>query len=123
MRALVPLAVPHTIHSEDEFEEIVTQSPLPVLVDFWEPQCGAEVDPEVEKLARAKAGGAVIAKVNSSEIPKVAERLGVRGYPTFILFCQGRETKRIEGNLPAAELLMQMQTFGDREWSEAPPKW
>jgi thioredoxin-like negative regulator of GroEL len=122
MRPLVPLAVPHAIHSEDEFEELVTQSPLPVLIDFWEPRCGTEVDTEVEKLARAKAGGAVIAKVDTTEMPKVAERLGVKGFPTFILFCRGQEKKRIEGLLPAAELLSQMQTFGDREWTES-GKW
>lgn len=106
MRPVLPLTAPHPVHTTAEFDELVRGSPLPVVVDFWAPWCGPcqTVAPEVEKLARDRAGGAVVLKLNTEEVPEVAQRFGVRSIPTFIVFRDGREQRRFSGAMGASEL-------------------
>jgi len=107
LRTIVPLASPHDIHSVEEFEELVTWSPLPVLVDFWAPWCPPckVVAPEVERVAKMRAGGAVIAKINTDEVPEIASRYQVDAIPTFIVFRQGHEERRLSGAAPVDKLI------------------
>lgn len=104
--ALGPLAQPIAVESAESFDELVGGSPLPVLVDFWAAWCGPcrAVAPELEKLARARAGELVIAKLDTDALPTVAGRYGIRGIPTMILFRGGREATRVSGAMPAAEI-------------------
>ena len=106
MRAILPLNVPHPVHSAAEFDELLRGSPLTLVVDFWAPWCGPcrNVAPEVEKLARARSGGAVVLKLNTEEVPEVAERYGICSIPTFVVFRGGRERTRFSGAMPASEL-------------------
>jgi len=46
----------------------------------------------------------VIAKVNTDENPLYAQRLGVQGIPTMVLFKDGTEVDRVVGALPKANL-------------------
>jgi thioredoxin 2 len=107
LRPIVPLAVPHEVHAVAEFDELVSSSPLPVLVDFWAPWCGPcrTVAPEVERVAKARAGGAVVVKVNTDEVPEIAQRYQIDAVPTFIVFRGGQVAKRISGAAPAQVLL------------------
>jgi len=103
--AIAP-TLPHAISSPEEFDEIVSQSPLPVLVDFWAPWCGPcrVVGPELEKLARQRTGSLVVAKLNTDEIPQVASRFRIQGIPAFVLFRGGREAGRASGAMRAAQI-------------------
>ena len=91
------------IHVTDEtFEELVLNSQVPVLVDFWAPWCGPcrMVAPIVEELAKAYESRAVIAKLNTDENVRVATELGIMGIPTPILFKDGQEVDRVIGFVP-----------------------
>jgi thioredoxin len=91
------------IHSAQELDELVADSPVPVLVDFWAPWCGPclAVAPQLEVVANRKAGEVVVVKVDTEEAPELAERFGIRAIPTMIVFNGGREKKRMTGAMGA----------------------
>ncbi|HXX67850.1 MAG TPA: thioredoxin [Polyangiaceae bacterium] len=107
---LLPLSRPITIHHAADFDELVRDAPVPVLVDFWAAWCGPcrTVAPEVEKIAAAHAGGLVAAKVDTDALPELSGRFGIRSIPTLMVFRGGREARRITGAQPARSIESQL---------------
>ena len=94
------------------FDAIVAHSSVPVVVDFWAPWCGPchMMAPELETAARNLAGRALVIKVNTDAVPDLGERFRIRSIPTLALFRGGRESSRVSGVRPAADI----QSFVER---------
>ena len=88
------------------YDKLLSESPLPVLVDYWAAWCGPcrTIAPELEKIAKRRAGSVIVAKVDTEALPDVAGRYQIRGIPTLILFRGGKEAQRISGAMPADQI-------------------
>jgi thioredoxin 1 len=84
----------------DIFEKEVVQSEVPVLVDFWGPQCAPclALMPKVEGLAEKYAEKLKITKVDASKNRRLCLTLKVFGLPTFLFYKNGNEVDRLSGN-------------------------
>ncbi len=104
--ALLPLSHPVPLASADDFDELVRDAQAPVLVDFWADWCGPcrMVAPELEKLAKERAGSVIVAKVDTEALPQVAARFGIRSIPTMIVFRGGKEADRLSGAMSARDI-------------------
>ena len=85
--------------SDQDFEEQVLRSALPVLVDFWAEWCGPchMVAPVVEEIAAEQVGKFRVAKLSVDDSPRTAGQFGVLSIPTLILFSGGQERGRVLG--------------------------
>ncbi|MDQ8038899.1 MAG: thioredoxin TrxA [Rickettsiella sp.] len=77
--------------SDASFKEVVLESKLPVLVDFWAEWCGPckMIAPILEELAKDYDGKLKICKLNVDENPTNPAKYNVRGIPTLIFFKDG----------------------------------
>ena len=108
--ALLPLQQPVPITTAQDFDELVRDAAVPVLVDFWAAWCGPcrMVAPEMAKIAGEHAKRVVVAKVDTEALPAIAQRFAIRSIPTMILFRNGVEARRLSGAMPAAEIVKQL---------------
>ena len=84
---------------DQNFEEEVLKSALPVLVDFWAPWCGpcAKIAPVVEKLSKSYKGKFKFCKVNVEEAEITASKYGIMSIPTLMFFKNRKVVDKIIG--------------------------
>ena len=97
---------PIEVHQSADFDRLIAQSSLPVVVDYWAPWCGPcrMVAPELQKVAARQAGQAIVVKVNTDELSDLGQRFGIRSIPTLAVFEGGKEIARESGARPAREI-------------------
>ncbi|MBX2797421.1 MAG: thioredoxin [Myxococcales bacterium] len=85
--------------TESTFDTEVLQSDVPVLVDFWGPNCApcVAIAPHVQTLADENAGRLKVVKMNVHENMRTAMNFKVSSMPTFIVLKGGQEVGRQRG--------------------------
>ncbi|HEX2958781.1 MAG TPA: thioredoxin [Chitinispirillaceae bacterium] len=95
------------------FQEYITKSELPVLVDFWADWCGPckMMAPVLHSLAQEWKGRINVIKVNTETKPVLSMQYGISAIPTMILFKNGREVHRIQGAMPLSAIKNELSGF------------
>jgi len=91
--------------TDQNFDEMVIKSDLPVLVDFWAQWCAPcrSMTPILEKYAEENPGVRV-GKVNVDDEGALAERYEVRSIPMFLVFKGGKVVGKAVGARGREEL-------------------
>lgn len=88
------------------FEEVVLQSEVPVLVDFWAAWCGPcrAIAPVLDQIAAEQDGKLLIAKLNVDENPDIASRYNISSIPAMKVFDKGEIVREIIGAMPKPQI-------------------
>jgi len=85
-----------------EFDNVVLESSVPVLVDFWAAWCGPcrRVAPEVDAVAEELGEKVKVVKVDIDSEGELAVRYGIQSIPALFIFKGGRVVDQIVGAQP-----------------------
>jgi thioredoxin 1 len=102
-----------TTITDDNFQDEVLNSDLPVLIDFWAIWCGPckMIAPIVEELAKEYDGKAKIGKLDVDSNQQTSIKYGVRSIPTLLIFKGGELVETIIGAVPKAKVVEKLESF------------
>ncbi|HXE60423.1 MAG TPA: thioredoxin [Gemmatimonadaceae bacterium] len=102
-----PLLLDRPLAIDDEsFQRTISETDVPVLVDFYADWCGPckMMAPLLDEVAASHQGTLLVTKLNTDLAPRTSQEFNVRGIPTTILFRGGREVAREVGAVPKGRL-------------------
>ena len=95
-----PMLLDRPIALDDEsFARTISESEVPILVDFYADWCGPckMMAPSIDKLAADYSGRAIVAKLDTDVAQRTSQSFQIRGIPTSIVFFNGKEVARQTG--------------------------
>jgi thioredoxin 2 len=92
--------------TDADFEQIIGDADVPVVVDFYADWCGPckMMAPLFDDFAREHRGAVLVAKLDTDRNQVTSRRYDVRGIPTLIVFRGGKEVARQVGAVPRPAL-------------------
>ncbi|MBE9137397.1 thioredoxin [Nodosilinea sp. LEGE 07088] len=93
------------------FEDLLAGAETPVLVDFYATWCGPcqMMASILATVSRRLKGELKIVKIDTDKYPQIASQYQVAALPTLVLFKAGKPIDRIEGVLPAEQLVTRLR--------------
>ncbi|PMB49342.1 thioredoxin [Fischerella thermalis CCMEE 5205] len=97
----------------NSFEEMLSGSDVPVLVDFYADWCGPcqIMTPILEQVNAQLQGQIRIVKIDTEKYQQLATQYRIEALPTLLLFKQGQPVDRIEGVLQAPQLVQRLRSL------------
>ena len=94
--------------SAARFERHLSDSAIPLLVDFWAEWCGPckMMAPAFQQAAQLLETKMRFVKIDTESEPALAARYAIRSIPTLILFSQGRELARQSGAMTSPQSIV-----------------
>lgn len=95
------------------FDQEVSGSKTPILVDFWATWCGPckMVAPHLDKLAKDYAGRIKVCKLNIDEAPEIATQYSIMSIPALVLFKDGKIMEKRVGAMGRQDLEKFIQPY------------
>ena len=92
--------------TDSDFQQVISNSDVPVMVDFYADWCGPckIMAPVLDDFAHKHTGQVLVAKLDTDANPRTSGQYQIRGIPTLIMFKDGREAGRRTGAVPREEL-------------------
>lgn len=95
------------------FQELISGSDLPILVDFYASWCGPcqMMAKNLDQVNQSMKQKVKIVKINTDKYPDLASKYQVQALPTLVLFNQGQPVDRVEGLLSAEQIVRRLQNL------------
>ena len=92
------------------FQDLLNQSDKPVLVDFYATWCGPcqMMVPILDQVNQDMKEQIQVVKIDTDKYPQIASEYHITALPTLVLFKQGQPVDRIEGVMPAPDLIQRL---------------
>jgi thioredoxin len=97
----------------NSFEEMLSGSDVPVLVDFYADWCGPcqMMTPILQQVNLQLKDKLRIVKIDTEKYQNLATQYQIFALPTLVLFKEGKPVDRIEGVMQASDLVQHLQSF------------
>ena len=95
------------------FQELLDNSQIPVLVDFYATWCGPcqIMSPILDQVGASLRDRLQVVKIDTDKYPNLATQYHIEALPTLVLFKNGQPTERIEGVVQAPQLIQYLNSL------------
>jgi thioredoxin len=95
------------------FQELIENSQVPVLVDFYATWCGPcqMMSPILEQVGGHLRDRLQVVKIDTDKYPAIASHYQIQALPTLVLFKNGQPVEKIEGVVQANQLVPYLESL------------
>ena len=102
-----------TAVTTDAFGSLISDTGIPVVLDFWAAWCGPcrSFSSVIDRVAEEYEGRIYFGKVNVDEEPKLAEKFHVMSIPTVVIFNNGELKETLVGSRSYQDLVNMLELY------------
>lgn len=92
--------------NEENFNSVVINSPIPVVVDFWAQWCGPcrKLTPVLEQIQNEFRENIKVVKIDADKYVNTSKEYGVISLPSILIFKDGEVKEVMAGMMPKSAI-------------------